>query len=64
MSRKSFSCFSTGSGPHFMNIRIAVGEVWKIETPFSRAIFQMMSLDGQSGAPSNMIDVVPSESGP
>src|SRR5207253_7901280 len=43
------SCFSGSWVPHFMYVRIAVGAVYRIVTPYFSAIDQMRSRAGVSG---------------
>ena len=40
------------SVPHFMNVRIAVGAVYRMVTPYFSAIAHSRSLSGVSGLPS------------
>src|SRR5438876_1817853 len=65
-SRRSerMSCFWTYSGPHFMNVRIAVGAQYRIETLYFSMIDHQRSLSGKSGVPSYMTPVTPFASGP
>src|SRR5712691_4625832 len=53
------SCLSGYSGPHFMNVRIAVGAQYRIETLYFSMIDHQRSLSGKSGVPSYMTPVVP-----
>src|SRR6266513_2216817 len=60
-SRRSddMSCFLGYSAPHFMNVRIAVGAQYRIETLYFSMIDHQRSLSGKSGVPSYMTPVVP-----
>src|SRR5205085_11518332 len=58
------SCFCAYSGPHFMCVRIAVGAVYRIVTPYRSTIDHQRSLSGKSGVPSYMTDVVWLQRGP
>src|SRR3954452_12673758 len=58
------SCFSGSCVPHFMYVRIAVGAVYKIVTPYFSTVDQIRSRAGVSGVPSYMTDVAPLVSGP
>ena len=40
------SCLAGSSGPHFMNVRIAVGAVYRMVTPYFSTISQKRSLPG------------------
>src|SRR2546427_6372227 len=64
-SRRSelMSCLPGYSGPHFMNVRIAVGAQYRIETLYFSMIDHQRSLSGKSGVPSYMTPVVPFASG-
>src|SRR5919201_3173202 len=62
--RLVMSCFCGYSGPHFMNVRIAVGAQYRIETLYFSMIAHQRSLSGKSGVPSYMTPVVPLASGP
>src|SRR5437773_5304195 len=65
-SRRSelMSCLVTNSAPHFMNVRIAVGAQYRIETLYFSMIDHQRSLSGKSGVPSYMTPVEPFASGP
>src|SRR4051794_31494716 len=52
------------SAPHFMNVRIAVGAVYRIVTPYFSTICQSRSLSGKSGVPSYRTLVAPLARGP
>ena len=58
------SCFCGSSAPHFMNVRIAVGAQYRIETLYFSMIDHQRSLSGKSGVPSYMTPVVPFANGP
>src|SRR3954447_22590385 len=55
---------SGNSVPHFMNVRMAVGAVYRIVTPYFSATAHSRSLPGVSGVPSYITDVAPLVSGP
>src|SRR5687767_16005724 len=65
-SRRSelMSCLSGYSGPHFMNVRIAVGAQYRIVILYFSMIDHQRSLSGKSGVPSYMTPVAPFASGP
>src|SRR3954454_16883537 len=65
-SRRSFdrSWDSGNSVPHFMNVRMAVGAVYRMVTPYFSATAHSRSLPGVSGVPSYITDVAPLVSGP
>src|SRR6266550_3138815 len=52
-------CLPGYSEPHFMNVRIAVGAQYRIETLYFSMIDHQRSLSGKSGVPSYMTPVVP-----
>src|SRR5688500_11970361 len=58
------SCLAGYSVPHFMKVRIAVGAVYRMVTPYFSAIDHKRSLSGVSGVPSYMTEVAPFASGP
>jgi hypothetical protein len=52
------------SSPHFMNVRITVGAVYRIVTPYFWMISHQRPRCGVSGVPSYMTEVARFESGP
>src|ERR1700730_3917395 len=58
------SCLAGYSLPHFMNVRMAVGAVYRMLTPYFSTIEQKRSLSGKSGEPSYITHVAPLASGP
>ncbi|CAM5488257.1 hypothetical protein STENM327S_09069 [Streptomyces tendae] len=62
--REDRSNFAGMSSPHFMNVRIAVGAVYRIVTPYFCTISQNRPWCGVSGVPSYMTCVAPLASGP
>src|SRR5439155_25469837 len=62
--REERSCFCGSCGPHFMNLRMAVGAVYRMVTLYVSMIDQNRSRPGWSGVPSYMTDVAPLVSGP
>src|SRR5688572_6038871 len=52
------------SSPQRTNVRMAVGAVYRMLTPYFSMMRQKRSLSGQSGVPSYMTTVAPLESGP
>src|SRR2546425_6833684 len=56
-------CLAGYSAPHFMNVRIAVGAQYRIETLYFSMIDHQRSLSGKSRVPSYMTPVVPFASG-
>ena len=52
------------SSPHFIHVRIRVGAVYKIVTPYFSMISKMRPLCGVSGVPSYITCVAPLISGP
>ncbi len=58
------SNFAGMSSPHFMNVRMAVGAVYRIVTPYFCTISQKRPWCGVSGVPSYMTCVAPFASGP
>src|ERR671932_2914805 len=58
------SCFAGYSLPHFMNVRMAVGAVYRIVTPYFSTIDQKRSLSGKSGDPSYSTQAAPLVIGP
>src|SRR5947209_15358168 len=58
------SCRAGYSLPHFMNVRIAVGAVYRMLTPYFWTIDQKRSLSGKSGEPSYMTHAAPLAIGP
>src|SRR5664279_163985 len=58
------SCPPGNSSPHFMNVRIVVGAVYRIEILYFPIIDHQRSRAGVSGVPSYMKDVVRFASGP
>ena len=52
------------SSPHFMNVRIAVGAQYRIETLYFLTISHQRPRSGVSGVPSYMTEVAPLASGP
>src|SRR5438132_4452433 len=51
------SCAAGNSSPHFMNVRIVVGAVYRIVTLYFSTIDHQRSRAGVSGVPSYMTDV-------
>ena len=58
------SCLAGSWSPHFMNVRIAVGAVYMIVTPYFSTISQNRSSAGWFGTPSYITCVAPLASGP
>src|SRR5262249_58226911 len=58
------SCFAGHSSPARMKARIAVGAVYRIETPCFSMMFQKRDQSGKLGAPSYIMTLAPQESGP
>src|SRR5436190_6042937 len=58
------SCASGNCVPHFMNVRMAVGAQYRIDTPYFSMIDHQRSLSGKSGVPSYITPVAPLVSGP
>src|SRR5450755_2263520 len=58
------SCPAGNSSPHFMNVRIVVGAVYRIEILYFSIIDHHRSRAGVSGVPSYMKDVARLASGP
>ncbi len=52
------------SSPHFIMVRISVGAVYRMVTPYFCTISQNRPLCGVSGVPSYMTWVAPFDSGP
>src|SRR2546430_5052384 len=57
------SCLRTYSGPHFMNVRMAVGAQYRMLILYFSMIDHQRSLSGKSGVPSYMTPVEPFASG-
>src|SRR5687768_6291032 len=51
------------SSPHRTNVRMAMGAVYRMLTPYFSMMRQKRSLSGQSGVPSYMTTVAPLDSG-
>src|ERR1700684_720421 len=62
--RLLMSCGVIHYMPNAINARIAVAELYKIETLYRSMISQKRSLRGKSGAPSYITMLAPFESGP
>src|SRR5579859_7778016 len=58
------SCLAGYSLPQRMNVRMAVGAVYRMVTPYFSTIDQERSLSGKSGDPSYITQVAPLASGP
>src|SRR4051812_14210289 len=58
------SCSAGMSSPHFMNVRIAVGAQYRIDTLYLATVSHQRPLCGVSGVPSYMTLVAPLDSGP
>src|SRR4030088_2392813 len=58
------SCLAGYSLPQRMNVRIAVGAVYRMLTPYFSTIDQKRSLSGKWGEPSYMTHAAPLASGP
>src|SRR3954447_7906177 len=58
------SCLAGSSVPHFMKVRMAVGAVYRMVTPYFWTISHQRSLPGWSGVPSYITLVAPLASGP
>ena len=58
------SCFLGTSSPHFMNVRIVVGAVYRMVTPYCWTISHQRPRCGVSGVPSYITEVARLESGP
>src|SRR5258708_36422720 len=57
------SCLAGYSLPQRMKVRMAVGAVYRMLTPYFSTIDQKRSLSGESGEPSYMMQVAPFASG-
>ncbi|CAB4724941.1 unannotated protein [freshwater metagenome] len=57
-------CACGNSSPHFIHVRINVGAVYKIVTPYLATSSKMRPLCGVSGVPSYITCVAPLISGP
>ena len=57
-------CAWGNSSPHFIHVRINVGAVYKIVTPYFATISKIRPLCGVSGVPSYITCVAPLISGP
>ena len=58
------SCSAGISSPHFMNVRIAVGAQYRIDTLYFATSSHQRPLCGVSGVPSYITLVAPLASGP
>src|SRR5437764_7369467 len=58
------SCLPAYSGPHFMWVRMAVGAVYRMVTPYRSAMSHHRSFSGYTGVPSYITPVVALARGP